>query len=598
MTTFGLNIEDTSQEYRGNIPIKGRLACKINGCGSSDAVTLYENPIDKSRFYKCYSCGKAYKALGASITELDEIINSDLSLQENLVSEKQVKFSESFRGLNVSTLDLYQVRKDLDGNILFNYFNYDNKLMATKVRYPDKSHVVRHKTYKGFQQSGLFGHQIFPQGGKYITITEGEYDAMSVYELTGSKYACVSLKSGAESKLTQEDYKYLNSFDNIIFCGDNDVPGRKAAERFSTSFPKNKVRIVKLSQGKDANEYLEKIREVESQGKLDESQEYLQLFIREWWRAEPFTPEGLVQGKNTLDIFLAEDNSQSVPYPWNGLQEVLHGIRTSELIVLSSGSGVGKSATIKELAYHLYKILPQEKIGCMFLEESLRRTVKDFVGMELGINLRFPENVVEQGKRTDAWNVLFDNDRWIFWDHFGSNDIDTVCNQVRFIATNFGARYIFLDHISIIISDGSHGDERKALDQIMTKLRTLVQELDICLFVVSHLRRSNDSIPHEEGGVTSLSQLRGSAGIGQLADIVIGLERNGQAENQVERNVTTIRILKNRFTGETGPACYVLWNKQSGRLKEIESYAEVQRLITMEEQMKVLDPEGKILQEA
>jgi twinkle protein len=118
----------------------------------------------------------------------------------------------------------------------------------------------------------------------------------------------------------------------------------------------------------------------------------------------------------------------------------------------------------------------------------------------------------------------------------------------------------------------------------MTKLRTLAQELDVCLFLVSHLRRSNDSTPHEEGGVTSLSQLRGSAGIGQLADIVVGLERNGQADNTIERNLTTLRILKNRYTGETGPACYLLWEKERGRLKEIKTYKEVEALIQAEEE--------------
>jgi twinkle protein len=196
--------------------------------------------------------------------------------------------------------------------------------------------------------------------------------------------------------------------------------------------------------------------------------------------------------------------------------------------------------------------------------------------------LRLPENQVEPSKKEEAWKNVFGNDRWIFWDHFGSNDVDSVCNQVRFVANNFGAKYIFLDHISIIVSDGSSGDERKTLDAIMTRLRTLVQELDICLFLVSHLRRSNDSISHEEGGVTSLSQLRGSAGIGQLSDIVVGLERNGQSENKVERNLTTLRILKNRYTGETGPACYLIWDKVSSRLKSY-TFAETQKLIAEEE---------------
>ena len=81
---------------------------------------------------------------------------------------------------------------------------------------------------------------------------------------------------------------------------------------------------------------------------------------------------------------------------------------------------------------------------------------------------------------------------------------------------------------------------------MMTQLRSLTEELGIGLIVVSHLRRpSGDG--HEEGIMTSLSQLRGSAAIAQLSDIVIGLERNQQdAETS---NTTTVRILKNRWSG-------------------------------------------------
>ena len=111
-------------------------------------------------------------------------------------------------------------------------------------------------------------------------------------------------------------------------------------------------------------------------------------------------------------------------------------------------------------------------------------------------------------------------------------------------------------------------DERRALDEIMTKMRTVVQELDIALLIVSHLRRPM-STGHEEGAVTSLSQLRGSASIGQLSDIVIGLERNGQHEDELERHTTTVRVIKNRFSGLTGPACRVYYSRESGRLTEV-----------------------------
>jgi twinkle protein len=90
---------------------------------------------------------------------------------------------------------------------------------------------------------------------------------------------------------------------------------------------------------------------------------------------------------------------------------------------------------------------------------------------------------------------------------------------------------------------------------------------------VSHLKRPQN-IGHEEGAATSLAQLRGSGAIAQLSDMVIGLERNGQAEDLVERNTTRVRVLKNRFSGITGPACNLLYNKETGRMFEIEAQEE------------------------
>ena len=52
-------------------------------------------------------------------------------------------------------------------------------------------------------------------------------------------------------------------------------------------------------------------------------------------------------------------------------------------------------------------------------------------------------------------------------------------------------------------------------------------------------------------------------------DMILALERNTQAVNEEERNRTCVRVLKNRFSGESGPAALLQWTKQSGRLTEI-----------------------------
>ena len=104
----------------------------------------------------------------------------------------------------------------------------------------------------------------------------------------------------------------------------------------------------------------------------------------------------------------------------------------------------------------------------------------------------------------------------------------------------------------------------------MTRLRTLVQETGIAMIVVSHLRRP-DGKGHEEGAVTSLSQLRGSASIGQLSDMVIGLERDAQHDDPEIRHTTKVRVLKNRFSGITGPCCDLKYDMDTGRLAEVTS---------------------------
>jgi len=125
---------------------------------------------------------------------------------------------------------------------------------------------------------------------------------------------------------------------------------------------------------------------------------------------------------------------------------------------------------------------------------------------------------------------------------------------------------IILDHLSIIVSGADEGEERRLIDNIMTALKSLAMELNIAILLVSHLRRPQGDKGHEDGARTSLAQLRGSAGIAQLSDFVIGAERDQQSE---QKNITTLRVLKNRYTGETGEAGWLDYNPETGRLSEV-----------------------------
>jgi twinkle protein len=249
------------------------------------------------------------------------------------------------------------------------------------------------------------------------------------------------------------------------------------------------------------------------------------------------------------------------------MNDLTYGIRFGELVTVTAGSGLGKSQFLREIVWQILS-KTEDNIGLMFLEESVKKTAKSLMALSANKPLHLPDCEVTDEELRHAFDSTLGTDRLFLFDHFGSTSVDNIINRVRFMARGLGCKYVFVDHISIIVSAQESGDERKALDEIMTKLRMLVQETGIALFVVSHLKRP-DSKGHEEGAVTSLAQLRGSGSIAQLSDMVIGLERNGQADDPSERNTTYVRVLKNRFSGLTGLACRLLYRRDSGRMNEL-----------------------------
>jgi twinkle protein len=305
---------------------------------------------------------------------------------------------------------------------------------------------------------------------------------------------------------------------------------------------------------------------------LKDASDYLKInagkeFVDDWWKSETYVPDGIVQGNTLWDLVSTPMEKAEINYPYEGLNKLTYGIRKGELVMVTAGSGLGKSQFLREIVWHILQNT-NDNIGMMFLEEGVRKTARSLMSLAVNKPIHLPEVEVTDEELKDAFDRTLGTNRLFLFDHFGSSSLDNIVNRVRYMAKGLGCGYVVLDHISIIVSGGDVGDERKALDSIMTRLRMLVQETGISLICVSHLKRPENR-GHEEGAATSLAQLRGSGSIAQLSDIVIGLERNGQAQDMVERNTTHVRVLKNRFSGYTGSSCDLLYNPKSGRMLEI-----------------------------
>lgn len=536
---------------------KYHLPCDY--CPSSDAVTLYLHP--KGHLYKrCYSCSKIWDADKEHflIKEKEQKPITNLETKSSLTLPDYVPGSDFWgRAIDEATWDAFGVATNEDGSrISFPFYDASGNLVAIK----HKTHDKEFKWQGDVKRATLFGSNLWKDKGfrKAVTITEGMEDALACYQMFDGKYAVVSIKSGAQAgsrDLLPEDIKFLEQFEEIVIMFDADEPGRKGAQELAKSFSKSKVSIVTLGM-KDANEYL----------KAGKSKEFRDA----WYSKAYYRPDNLIYSSETQSLISEYDPKPDAFYPYEGLNQLLWGLYKPSLVVVTAGSGVGKTQAVKDLLLNLFQTT-DDKIGCLFLEESVKQSIYQLISMDMKSNINNPE-IYEKTNKNDihaSWKKLFSSDRWMFWDHFGSSSLDAVCEQVRYLSANFGASWIVLDHVSIVVSSQENGDERKALDEIMTRLRKLCEELRIGIILVSHLKRPNGSDSHEEGGITSLAQLRGSAGIGQLADVVLGLERNGQHEDEFLRNLVTVRVLKSRKTGRTGPACYLLYDPDASSFTEV-----------------------------
>jgi twinkle protein len=508
-------------------------------CGSSDALAVYDWGT------KCFSCGATHFDNDRKPMERNFTVHTALVAPTDLTYE-----SVTDRGITKTTCQDYGVGI-FNNSYYFPYYSDDNRVAAYKKRGVTEKKFSIEGSWK---EAKLFGQQLFNKGGKYVTIVEGEFDALAAYQMLGSKYPVVSIRNGAGSALAdcKANFEWIDSFENVVVCFDSDQQGTDAAAQVAELFGP-KTRIFKHEQGyKDACDYLSG-----AQGKR---------FIDKWWQAEQYVPDGIIAGKGLWDLVNQPVEKADVLYPYQGMNDLTYGIRAGELITVTAGSGLGKSQFLREIVYHILKN-SNDNIGLMFLEESVKKTAKSLMSLSASKPLHLPDCEVTTDELRNAFDDTLGTDRLFFFDHFGSTAVDNIINRVRFMAKALSCKYIFLDHVSIVVSSQDNGDERKALDEIMTRLRMIVQETGIALFAVSHLKRP-DSKGHEEGAATSLSQLRGSGSIGQLSDIVLGLERNGQAEDPMERHTTRVRVLKNRFSGLTGPACSLYYSKDTGRMTE------------------------------
>ena len=521
-------------------------------CGSSDANAVYDNNTTY-----CFSCQHWEKLDDDEVSETFDVVQPSGPTPAEIAGYETRGFRE--RQITRSVAEFFGVKVRTNGDDITHHFypyESDGRTVAYKQRQVEDKKFKTIGHFKGVQ---LFGQSCFKKGGKKVIVTEGELDAMAVYQAILSSdrlrakdsWAVVSVPNGASAMSSVLDNReFLRSFGEVVLMMDNDEPGLKGQAEVAKIVGADKVKIASIMQKDPSDELLANGAD---------------SIVAAAWNAQNWCPAGVLNSSDTWNQYAEEQEAVYVQWPGfvPGLNDKIYGRRLGSITTFTSGTGSGKTSFLREDAYHLFNTT-DAKIGICSLEESVAETVRGFISLDLSKRVGIPGVDVDVEEQRAAWERTMGTDRFLVLDHQGSVSDDSLMDKLEYMANV--CDFIYLDHITIAISE-SDGNINAAMDRFMSDLLKVCKRHNVWFGVVSHLRKSNqDQSSFEQGAEISEDSLKGSGSLKQISAQIIALERNKHAESEAERHRVKVRVLKDRFGGDTGTADHYKFSFETGRL--------------------------------
>ena len=555
-----------------------------DSCGSSDGKAIYE---DSSTW--CFVCEtgtiseelkEEYKNKKNSRkskkvnTERESMEETSMSTKPTITDEKNKEIKENtsisgkgYRGLKDEYSKLFGVRYGYDektGEVNEQYYpvTQEGQLTGYKVREIPKN-------FRSIGRTGadceLFGQFKFNRGGKYALIVEGELCQLSAYQMLaeynkqrGSEFeiAVVSPTTGANSyKQIAGQYKFFDSFDQIILAMDSDEAGKKAEEKIIKVLPKGKVKVMQLRY-KDSNDYL-------MNGKQKE-------FVQDFYNAKTHVPVGVLPSGNLYDRILEQTEVPKVPFPdfMKKLNEMfIGGMPLGYIFNIAADTGVGKTTYVNEMIYHwvfnsphLIGIVSMEldagQYGEVLLSRHISRKLALMGNTEEKLEFLRSDKIKE--KANELMLTAEGNDRFFLLEN-RDGSVEEIQATIEELVVSCGCKVIILDPLQDCL-DGLSNEEQAVF---MKWMKGFIKSHGCTFVLINHMRKSENS---------GEMDIMGSSTIIKSAAANIILKRDKLSEDDVVRNTTTVTVAKNRVCGLTGPAGAAYYDNQTHTLYDLDSF--------------------------
>ncbi|MEN8224890.1 MAG: replicative DNA helicase [Bacteroidota bacterium] len=248
----------------------------------------------------------------------------------------------------------------------------------------------------------------------------------------------------------------------------------------------------------------------------------------------------------------AETKMRGVPSGFTELDRITNGFQKSDLIILASRPGMGKTALALTLARNM-AVDHQKAIALFSLEMSSVQLVTRLISAETQLN----SDKLRKGDLQDfEWQQLNTKirnleDTKIFIDDTPALTIFELRAKCRRLKAQNDVQMIFIDYLQLMVGpQDNKGNREQEISQISRSLKALAKELDVPIMALSQLSRAVETRAGDKKPI--LSDLRESGAIEQDADIVIFIYRpeyyglNEDKDGNPTTGLATISIAKHR----------------------------------------------------
>lgn len=570
-------------------------------CGSSDAFARYSDgggycwscqfAIPSKEYLEANSKNPARKnsIRSSSLTKKETVSMSNSQDTEVKPSNKpaitpeqnaDIKESSStagygFRGIDDDIYKAFGVRHVVseEDEVLEQYYpcTQEGQLVGYKIREVPKNFYSKGRTGADCE---LFMQFKFNRGGKYVLLVEGELDSLSAYQMfkrynesrnADFEMAVVSPTTGANShKQIAAQYKFFDSFDQIIVCYDNDKAGKDATEQVLKVLPKGKVKIMQMKH-KDANEYLMK----------GDSK----AFLSDFYNAKTYVPAGVVGSSELYQKLLEGIRVEKIPLPpfMKKLDDMIGSVELGTIGIFGAGSGAAKTTVANELIYFWLFNSPH-KVGVVSLELNCTQYAQAMLSRHIESKINLIKDVEDKHKFLTSDRVkekadeLFKdadgNDRFMVIDE-RDGSIEVLQDKIEELIIACGCKVIILDPISDLF-DGLTVEQQALL---MKWMKSMVKNYNITFLLIAHIRKSgNNRDAASTGAFVPEEALAGSSTLFKSASWVVMMQRDKYAEDDVVRNTTHLTLSKNRANGVTGSAGSLYYDNASHTLHDLDDW--------------------------